>query len=133
MQTGEQLASFLNKGDIVLLKGDLGTGKTHFIKGIARFFDIPGEEVQSPTFSLIHEYPGRIPLYHLDCYRLQSLEEANNLGIQEYLFGDGICLIEWPEKIIPLLTERYLTERYWTVELKHIKENERYISIHQHS
>ena len=122
---GERLAAGLKAGDIVQLKGDLGTGKTHFVKGAARFFGISEEEVQSPTFSIIHEYPGRIPLYHVDAYRLNRPEEALEFGLEEYLYGDGICLIEWPEKIASLLPGSSLV-----VEFTHIDQNKRQITIH---
>ncbi len=122
---GERLAAGLKAGDIVQLKGDLGAGKTHFVKGAARFFGIPEEEVQSPTFSIIHEYPGRIPLYHVDAYRLNRPEEALEFGLEEYLYGDGICLIEWPEKIASLLPDSSLV-----VEFTHIDQNKRQITIH---
>lgn len=125
IRTGERLAAGLQAGDVVLLKGDLGAGKTHFVKGVARYFGVPEEEVQSPTFSIIHEYPGRIPLYHVDAYRLDRPEEALEFGIDEYLYGDGICLIEWPGKIATLLPESSLL-----VEMVHIAQSKRQITIH---
>ncbi len=125
LEAGERLAAGLQAGDVVLLKGDLGAGKTHFVKGVARYFGIPEEEVQSPTFSIIHEYPGKIPLYHVDAYRLNRPEEALEFGIEEYLYGDGICLIEWPERI-----EALLPESSRVVEITHIDEKKRQISIH---
>ncbi len=126
MHAGEQFGSILNPGDVVLLKGDLGAGKTHFVKGVARSFQISEDEVQSPTFSLIHEYPGKIPLYHIDVYRLQRSGEALEFGLEEYLYGDGICLIEWPERIASLLPKSC-----WLVEITHVDEKHRQISIHQ--
>ncbi len=123
---GEQFGSILNPGDIVLLKGNLGSGKTHFVKGVARSFHIPENAVQSPTFSLIHEYPGDVSLYHIDAYRLHGPQEALELGLEEYLYSDGICLIEWPEKI-----EALLPNECWIVEMKHVDENRRQISIRQ--
>ncbi len=123
---GEQLGSILNPGDVVLLKGDLGAGKTHFVKGVARSFQIPEDEVQSPTFSLIHEYPGKVSLYHIDAYRLHNPQEALEFGLEEYLYSNGICLIEWPERI-----ESLLPNECWVVEMKHVDKNRRKISIHQ--
>jgi len=125
LRAGEQFAAGLNPGDIVQLRGDLGAGKTHFVKGVARFFHIPEEEVQSPTFSIIHEYQGRIPLYHVDAYRLNRPEEALEFGLEEYLYGDGICLIEWPEKIASLLPDTCRV-----VEIAHIDQDKRQITIH---
>ncbi len=123
---GEQFADKLKQGDVVLLNGDLGAGKTHFVKGVARYFGIPEEEVQSPTFALVHEYSGNIPVYHLDCYRLQDQARALEIGLEEYVDGDGICLIEWPDVITPLLPGTY-----WIIEIEHVSEHEREISIHQ--
>lgn len=111
-----------------MLEGEMGTGKTHFVKGVARYFGIPEEEVQSPTFSLVHEYPGRCVLYHLDCYRMQRPEEALEIGLEEYLYGSGITLIEWPKKIAP-----YLPPVCWSVEIRHLKGERREILIHQKS
>lgn len=128
VRTGEEFAGYLEQGDIVLLKGELGAGKTHFVKGVARFFGVSENDVQSPTFSLIHEYPGSPPLYHLDCYRLNRPEEALGIGLEEYLYGEGISLIEWPEKVVPLLSGNY-----WTVEISHKKGQKRHITIHQNA
>ncbi|MFO8029890.1 MAG: tRNA (adenosine(37)-N6)-threonylcarbamoyltransferase complex ATPase subunit type 1 TsaE [Cyclonatronaceae bacterium] len=126
LRAGEGLGAMLSPGDIVQLKGDLGAGKTHFVKGVARFFGVPEHEVQSPTFAIIHEHPGTTPLYHVDAYRLNRPEEALEFGIEEYLYGDGICLIEWPEKIASLLPETC-----WVVQISHADENRRQISIQQ--
>lgn len=90
-------------GDIITLKGDLGTGKTVFAKGFAKGLGIK-ETVNSPTFTLVHEYKsGRIPLYHFDAYRISSPEEMQMAGLEEYLFSEGICLIEWPQVVEELL------------------------------
>ena len=125
LRAGEEFAAGLKPGDVVQLKGELGAGKTHFVKGVARFFRIPEEEVQSPTFSIVHEYSGRIMLYHIDAYRLNRPEEALEFGIEEYLYGDGICLIEWPEKIAALLPDTCRV-----VEIAHIDQDKRQIMIH---
>ncbi len=122
---GERFAARLQPGDIVLLKGELGSGKTHFVKGIARFFDIAPEEVQSPTFSLIHEYVGSVRLYHIDCYRLNKPEDAYEIGLEDYIYSDGISLIEWPEKVEPLLPDNCQI-----VEISHISKEQRKIIIH---
>ncbi len=100
---GRRLAATLRPGNVIALTGDLGAGKTCFVKGIAQGLDIT-EDITSPTFTLIHEYRGgRLPLYHADLYRLESLEEAVNIGIEEYLAGRGVTVVEWAEKIQPLL------------------------------
>lgn len=96
-------AADLQPGDVVALQGDLGAGKTHFVKGVAQALGIKKHKVQSPTFSLINEYGGNPPLYHFDCYRMESIREALEIGIEEYLYGDGVCIIEWPERIQSLL------------------------------
>lgn len=87
------------KGDILALQGTLAAGKTTITKGIARGLGID-ENVTSPTFTLISEYRGRLPLYHMDVYRLDSTEDFINLGVEELLYGDGVCVIEWSEKVM---------------------------------
>ncbi|WP_418791640.1 tRNA (adenosine(37)-N6)-threonylcarbamoyltransferase complex ATPase subunit type 1 TsaE [Phosphitispora sp. TUW77] len=104
---GNALGKMLGAGNIVCLEGDLGTGKTHFAKGIALGLDI-GEHVTSPTFTIINEYEGRLPFYHIDVYRLIAEDEAYELGLEEYLYGGGVTLIEWPERVNGLLPDEYL-------------------------
>lgn len=107
---GERMAGMLKAGDILLLSGNLGAGKTHFVKGVARGFGVDESQVNSPTFTLIHEYKtGRLPIYHIDAYRLNSEQEAVEIGIEDYLYGDGVCLVEWPERIAGLLPPGYVT------------------------
>lgn len=97
------LAATLRRGDVLALSGDLGAGKTHFVKGLATGLGAPAS-VTSPTFTLLHEYRGgRLPLYHFDFYRLDHADEALRIGLDEYLFGDGVCVIEWAEKFPALL------------------------------
>ncbi|MDR9416539.1 MAG: tRNA (adenosine(37)-N6)-threonylcarbamoyltransferase complex ATPase subunit type 1 TsaE [Gracilimonas sp.] len=126
IQTGFEFGKQLRSGDVVCLNGDLGAGKTHFVKGVASFFGIKPEKVTSPTYTLIHEFSGRIPIYHFDCYRLNSENEALEIGTEDYFYSDGICLVEWPEKIASLIPE----EAIW-VELRHRKGSERELIIHQ--
>lgn len=99
---GEALGSRLGPGDVVAMFGDLGAGKTTMTKGIARGAGVEAE-VHSPTFTLIHEHPGRVPFYHVDLYRLTGKEDIENLGIEEYLYGDGIVVIEWADRAPGLL------------------------------
>ncbi len=102
---GRELAGQLRAGDVVALTGDLGAGKTVLVKGIAAGLGVE-QEVTSPTFTIIHEYRGgRLPLVHVDLYRLDSLQQALAIGIEDYLGGDGVTVIEWAEKIEPLLPE----------------------------
>ena len=97
------LAATLRRGAVLALSGDLGAGKTHFVKGLAAGLGTAAS-VTSPTFTLLHEYPGgRLPLYHFDFYRLDDADEALKIGLDEYLDGDGACVIEWAEKFPALL------------------------------
>ncbi|MBM3945068.1 MAG: tRNA (adenosine(37)-N6)-threonylcarbamoyltransferase complex ATPase subunit type 1 TsaE [SAR202 cluster bacterium] len=84
-------------GDIVLLTGDLGAGKTCFTQGVLKGLGSK-DNARSPTFVLATEYPGRLTLYHIDLYRLDGVREIEDLGLDEYLFGDGVCVVEWAEK-----------------------------------
>lgn len=92
------LARLVQPGDVFALEGDLGAGKTTFTQGFARELGIE-EHVNSPTFTLIKEYRGRIPLYHMDLYRLQDESEALDLGLGEYFHGEGVCVVEWPDRL----------------------------------
>ncbi|MBA4544432.1 MULTISPECIES: tRNA (adenosine(37)-N6)-threonylcarbamoyltransferase complex ATPase subunit type 1 TsaE [Thermoactinomyces] len=100
-----KLASFLKPGDVLALEGDLGAGKTTFAKGLAGGLGIQ-EPVDSPTFTIIKEYEGKLPFYHMDVYRIEEPEEE--LGLEEYFYGDGICLVEWASQVKPLLPEETL-------------------------
>lgn len=96
---GRVTGRYLTPGSLVALSGDLGTGKTEFIKGLAKGLGTNRRyHVSSPSFVLINEYPGRIPLYHIDLYRLSETREMEELGLEEYFFGDGVTAIEWAEK-----------------------------------
>lgn len=100
MRIAQNYAKTLQKNDVVLLEGDLGTGKTVFAKGVAKGLNIT-ETVVSPTYAYMNDYDGR--LYHYDCYRLGSGEDAVRLGLTDYFEADGICLIEWAENIQSVL------------------------------
>jgi tRNA threonylcarbamoyladenosine biosynthesis protein TsaE len=103
LEFGGRLARELQPGDVIALSGELGAGKTALVKGIARGLGIT-VEVTSPTFTLIHEYGGgRLPLFHVDLYRLDSVPQALAVGIEDYLNGRGVTVIEWAERIAPLL------------------------------
>lgn len=105
---GRELGKLMKPGTVVCLQGDLGAGKTHFAKGVALGLGVE-DHVTSPTFTLINEYEGRLPFYHVDAYRLEDEDEAYELGIEEYLYGNGITLIEWPDRIGSLLPGERLT------------------------
>lgn len=97
------LASELRANDVLALVGELGAGKTHFVKGLAAGLGFRGE-ITSPSFTLIHEYPGgRLPLYHFDFYRLETIAETVRLDLDHYLTNGGICVIEWADKFPELL------------------------------
>ena len=100
LQLGKSLGSSLIPGDIILLNGDLGAGKTHLTQGICYGVGLDeGSYIRSPTFTLINEYQGKLPIYHIDLYRIDSLEEIYSLGLEEILFNQGITIIEWAEKL----------------------------------
>ena len=103
---GESLARRLKLGDVVAVYGELGSGKTHLIQGICRGLGVR-DHVVSPTFTIVNEYvAGALSVYHFDLYRINSLREIVEIGFEEYVEGEGICLIEWAEKAAPLLPAR---------------------------
>jgi tRNA threonylcarbamoyladenosine biosynthesis protein TsaE len=99
---GERLAAGLGPGDVVALVGELGAGKTCFIQGLVRGLGAT-RRATSPTFVLINQYRGRVPIYHVDAYRTQSLVELVELGVPELMAGDGVMVVEWADKLLPLL------------------------------
>ena len=101
---GQKIGCFLRKGDILAMRGPLAAGKTTLTKGIARSLGIR-DEITSPTFCLISEYAGKMPLYHMDVYRLDGAEDFINLGTDDMLYGEGVCVIEWSEKIMSELPD----------------------------
>lgn len=102
---GERLGRQARAGQIYTLRGDLGVGKTVFTQGIARGLGIT-EAVSSPTFTIVQEYrEGRLPLYHFDVYRIGDLEEMEEIGYEDYFYGDGVCLVEWANLIEELIPE----------------------------
>jgi tRNA threonylcarbamoyladenosine biosynthesis protein TsaE len=99
---GEELGARLTPGAVVACTGELGAGKTCFLQGLARVLGVTAD-VTSPTFVLINQYRGRLPVYHLDAYRTGSLTELVDLGLEEMLDGDGVTVVEWADKLLPLL------------------------------
>jgi tRNA threonylcarbamoyladenosine biosynthesis protein TsaE len=124
IQKASDFAKSLKVGDIVLLEGDLGAGKTTFVKGLAKGLKVKIKDVNSPTFVLMNIYKGRIPIYHFDLYRLEKPQEIESLNIDEYLQADGVAVIEWPKR----LGNQMPSTGYW-IELKHKSETEREICI----
>ena len=105
---GEMTGGKLKPGTVVCLDGDLGVGKTVFVKGVAKGLGIK-EPVVSPTFTILQEYrEGRIPLYHFDVYRIEDPEEMYEIGFDDFLYGDGVCLIEWAKRVTELLPDGVL-------------------------
>lgn len=117
------LAKEINKGAVIALNGDLGSGKTIFTKGLAAGLGIR-DDITSPTFSLMEVHEGEIDLYHFDLYRIEKADEFTNLRFEEYWEGDGISVIEWPEKAGNLLPERRID-----VFIEYIDENRRKLTI----
>ncbi len=120
-----ELAAKLKPGDVLALDGELGSGKTCFVQGLAKGLGIPNNRyVRSPSFTLINEYEGKIPLYHFDFYRLNNAAEVADLGIDEYFEGQGITVVEWAEKFPGTLPERAVC-----ITFEIISEDERKISF----
>jgi tRNA threonylcarbamoyladenosine biosynthesis protein TsaE len=108
VKIGKKISKFLQKGDIIGLSGNLGAGKTTLIKGIARGLGVDEKQyVRSPSFVLAHQYEGKMPVYHMDLYRL-SPKQTRDLGYEEYIFGEGVCIIEWFEKMDKAPTQEWL-------------------------
>ena len=103
---GQKLGRLLDSGDIIVLSGDLGAGKTTLTKGIAKGLDI-SQMIKSPTYTIVREYEGRLPLYHLDVYRIGDIEEMDEIGYEDYVYGEGVCLIEWANLIEEILPDHY--------------------------
>jgi tRNA threonylcarbamoyladenosine biosynthesis protein TsaE len=121
LETGRQIGAILESGDVVALSGELGSGKTCLTQGIAKGLGVAENvPVVSPTFTLINEYPGKIPLFHLDVYRLSGSRDLEELGYEEYFYGSGIIVIEWAEKIRDILPANTLF-----VSMRYIDEGTR--------
>jgi tRNA threonylcarbamoyladenosine biosynthesis protein TsaE len=123
MAAGERLARRLHQGSVVALRGGLGVGKTCFTKGIARGLGVT-EDVTSPTYTMIAEYQGILPLYHMDAYRLEGDEDFSTLGAEELLYGTGVSVIEWSERIPHSIPKDALI-----VEITLLNENQRLITL----
>jgi tRNA threonylcarbamoyladenosine biosynthesis protein TsaE len=121
LQFSKELAQKLQPGDVITLEGDLGAGKTTFTKGLAVGLDI-NKNVSSPTFTIIKEYNGRLPLYHMDVYRLEDSDE--DLGFDEYFEGQGVTVVEWAH-----LIEDQLPKELLQINITHGEENSRNLTI----
>jgi len=122
---GRRLGELLGPDDVVLLSGPLGSGKTRLAQGIALGLGIE-DPVTSPTFALVHEYSGRMRLYHLDFYRMERPDEILHLGFEEYFYGGGVTVAEWPEQVVGLPCEHLL------VRCKPISETKRGLRFEPH-
>ena len=120
---GEGFARLLKRGDTVCLFGDLGTGKTAFVKGMAKGLKISPHHVHSPTFTLMNIYEGKIPLYHFDLYRIAALD-LYGLGYEEFFYGQGIAAVEWSERL-----EALIPKELWEVTLEHAGDDKRKVRI----
>ncbi len=120
---GEEIGRKLSPGAVVALNGGLGAGKTWLSKGIAKALGFGGDVV-SPTFTIINIYAGKVPIYHFDCYRLNSNADLENIGYEEYFYGKGVTLVEWAEKIAGLLPENSVY-----IDIKTVEGNSREFQI----
>ncbi len=123
---GTRLAALLQPGDVLALVGELGTGKTRWVQGVCRGLNVTSPVI-SPTFTLVNEYAGRWPVYHIDLYRLVDRAELLTFELEDYLYGNGICLIEWADRAVDFLPENYLS-----VELHHLEETKRRVVLRPH-
>lgn len=121
----KRLAERLKPGDVILYTGDLGAGKTAFTKGLADFFGST-EQVTSPTFALVNEYPGRVPIFHFDLYRISGFDDLYAIGFFDYLDRGGILAVEWSENVPELETE---LENVVKIGIEKLGENEREITV----
>ena len=105
IELGKKIGKCLKKGDVIAMQGTLAAGKTTITKGIAKALEIE-DTITSPTFCLISEYEGKLPLYHMDVYRLDNEEDFANLGTEDMIYGDGVSIIEWSEKVMNELPKK---------------------------
>ena len=115
IELGEKIGALLQKGDIIALQGTLAAGKTTITKGITLALGVQ-DEITSPTFCLISEYEGKIPLYHMDVYRLDGGEDFINLGAEDLIYGNGVSLIEWSEKVMDELPKKTIILKLEAIE-----------------
>ncbi|HQO57201.1 MAG TPA: tRNA (adenosine(37)-N6)-threonylcarbamoyltransferase complex ATPase subunit type 1 TsaE [Candidatus Omnitrophota bacterium] len=124
MAFGQKLGRRLVPGNIVCMFGDLGSGKTTFVRGVAKGLGVNPDEIHSPTFVLLNVYRGRLALYHYDFYRLESPDEIAAIGYDDFLYGKGVSFIEWSERFGPLIPKNFLR-----VEFVFIDETRRRITL----
>ncbi len=128
LELGARIGEQVEAGDVLALWGELGSGKTLFARGIARGMGVPQQvPITSPTFTIINEYEGRLRLYHLDLYRLTTLDELETLPWREVMFGAGVAVIEWPDRMGELLPEKR-----WDITFAFLDDERRIITLAAH-
>jgi tRNA threonylcarbamoyladenosine biosynthesis protein TsaE len=125
IRLGSRLGTLVQPGQILALIGDLGTGKTRLAQGFGQGMQVSSDEIiNSPTFTFINHYQGRLPLYHIDLYRLWDEAEADTLGLEDFFYGDGVCLVEWADRV----RSRLPVERL-EIELFYLQDTKRRIVV----
>ena len=124
MAIGKALGKHLLPGSVICLTGELGAGKTCLIKGMAEGLGVKSKEVSSPTFIIIREYKGRLPLYHIDLYRIGLVDDIRDIGMEEIIYGNGVTAIEWAERINDVLPDERID-----IKLEWVDEKSRAIEI----
>jgi tRNA threonylcarbamoyladenosine biosynthesis protein TsaE len=120
---GRRLGSLLQTGDFIALTGELGSGKTRFVRGVAAGLSVdPATRITSPTYSLLHIYKGRLPLYHFDLYRLAGDADVAELGFAEFFYGDGVSLVEWADRL-----QEEMPAECLTITFSHVGDDRRRI------
>ena len=102
---GSRLGALVEPGDVIALVGELGAGKTVFVKGLAEGMGFDPDDVTSPSFTMIAEYPGTVPLFHMDLYRLETIRDAEEIGLEEYFDAGGVCAVEWADRLPGLIPD----------------------------
>jgi tRNA threonylcarbamoyladenosine biosynthesis protein TsaE len=123
---GKELGQMARSGDVILLIGNLGAGKTCLTQGIAWGLNIDGY-ARSPSFVVVNEYRGKLPMYHIDLYRLDNIAEVADLGLDDYLYGKGLCVIEWADKALDLMPPQNLL-----IKIDLLGDNERMLELTPH-
>ena len=120
---GARLGELLQGGEVIALEGELGTGKTRWVQGVGQGLEIH-QPITSPTFTLVNEHHGRLTLYHVDLFRIDQVGEAIAFGLEDYLYSDGVCVIEWAERVVEVLPP----ERLW-ITFHHLDTTKRRITL----